>query len=143
MDNTIFPRGIELVAGVIIENENDEILLTLSTKWGDKWVLPGGHIEPGEKIIDAMVRETKEETGFVINPVGIFNWGEVIGSKDFHRPAHFIYFDVYGKVIGGSLQLDKTELTASQWISPQNALSLNLADSYKETIEKFVQYRKG
>lgn len=48
-----FPRGIEVVSGTIIRNREGEILLTKSPKWNNKWVIPGGHIEPGESILHA------------------------------------------------------------------------------------------
>ena len=44
-----FPRGVELVCGVIIR-KGEKILLAKSPKWRNKWVFPGGHIEPGESI---------------------------------------------------------------------------------------------
>jgi 8-oxo-dGTP diphosphatase len=45
----------------------DEILLQNRVKadWRG-YALPGGHIEPGESIVDAVVREMQEETGLKI-----------------------------------------------------------------------------
>ncbi len=36
--------------------------------------MPGGHIEPGETIMDAMAREGKEETEMDLKPVAIVTW---------------------------------------------------------------------
>jgi len=137
-----YPRGIEVVGGVIIENQKGEILLTKSPKWNNKWVLPGGHVEPGEKIVDALVREGREETGLVLKPIDIVSWGELIGSKDFHRLAHFIYFDVYCKVFEGKVKLQKEELSGFRWLKPEDALKLGLAESYRETLKDFITYKK-
>ena len=136
-----FPRGVELVTGAIIENSQGEILVTRSPKWADKWTFPGGHIEPGEKIGEAIIREGEEETGLLLELAAIFNWGELINSKDFHRPAHFVYFDGYCKVTGGTIKLDERELSSWQWMKPEEALKLDFADSFKDSLEKFIAYK--
>lgn len=140
-NNSKYPRGVEIVGGVIIENDKEEILMVVSPKWSNKWCMPGGHIEPGEKIIEAAAREGEEETGLKLEVIDIVCFGELINSKDFERPAHFIYFDAYCKIIGGELKLDGEELTNYKWIRPKEALELDLAESYKETIQKFIEYK--
>lgn len=59
--------------------------------------MPGGHIESGEKIEQAILREAEEEVGLKLVCLGVVTWGELIDSKDFYRPAHFIYFDILCK----------------------------------------------
>lgn len=51
-------------------HRGDELLLQnrIKADWRG-YTLPGGHIEPGESIVDAVVREMQEETGLtVLNP---------------------------------------------------------------------------
>jgi nucleoside triphosphatase len=138
-----FPRGVELVGSAIIENDQGEILLTQSPKWNNKWTLPGGHIEPGEIMDDAINREAEEETGLRLQHVAVIAWGQLINSKDFHRPAHFIYFDVYCRIIGGNLKLDGDELTDYKWLTPQKALELDLAESFPESIQDFIKFKNS
>jgi len=135
-----FPRGIEVVGSAIIENEKGEILLAQSPKWQNKWTLPGGHLEPGETIMEVAAREAEEETGLKTRPIAVIHWGELINPPDFHRPAHFIYFDSYCKVVGGALKLDNRELSTYQWVAPHEALKLDLATTYPETIKEFIKY---
>ncbi|MBI5733632.1 MAG: NUDIX domain-containing protein [Candidatus Kerfeldbacteria bacterium] len=138
--NLNYPRGIELVGGVIVENDKGEILLGKCPKWGNKWILPGGHIEPGETIVASQLREAEEETGLKLRPIAITSWGELINSRDFHRPAHFVYFDAYCKIAGGEFKLDNQELVAYQWLIPAEALKLDLAESYDKSIEEYIKY---
>lgn len=140
--NAQYPRGIEVVGSAVIENGKGEILLTQSPKWHNKWVMTGGHVEPGENIIAAMLREAQEETGLVLEGTDIINFGELINSHDFHRPAHFIYFAVYCKIVkDGEIILDNRELSAYKWVTPQDALKMELAESYDITVRKFIEYR--
>jgi 8-oxo-dGTP diphosphatase len=57
---------IELAA-VLLVDRGGRVLLQLrdgnAPTWPDRWALPGGHIEPGESILDAGHRELLEETG--------------------------------------------------------------------------------
>ena len=136
-----FPKGVEVVGSAIIENEKGEILLFRSPKWSNKWTMPGGHIEPGEKIEDALLREAEEETGLKLKPIKIIAFGELIGSKDFHRPAHFIYFDLLCKIGGGEIKLDNQELIEYRWVKPDEALKIDLAESYDQTINDYLKYK--
>jgi ADP-ribose pyrophosphatase YjhB (NUDIX family) len=134
-----FPRGLEIVTGAIMQKDG-KILLAKSPKWSNKWTLPGGHIEPGESIMEAAKREAEEETGLRLKFVKILAFGELINPKDFHRPAHFVFFACIFDVLGGELKLQEDELSESKWVTPQEALELDLAESYPETVEKYLEF---
>jgi nucleoside triphosphatase len=138
-----FPRGVELVASAIIENDKGQILLAQAPNWNNKWTMPGGHIDPGETISQAVIREVKEEVGLNVKFIDVIVWGELINSKDFHRQAHFIYFDGYCKVTDEEVDLDNVEIKEYKWLSPEEALKLDLADSFPDTIQKFIEYKKN
>lgn len=55
----------------LVTNESGEVLL-LRTHWrSDTWEMPGGNVELGEPLDLAIRREFLEETGIVIEPIGI------------------------------------------------------------------------
>lgn len=63
------------VVGAIIENDNKEILCALRSKdmsQGSLWEFPGGKIESGESIGEAIVREINEELGCTIEFIDTF-----------------------------------------------------------------------
>lgn len=55
------------VTGVVIEDDRI-LLLNQDTDTGRGWSLPGGKVEEGEPIRDALVREMGEETGLDVEP---------------------------------------------------------------------------
>lgn len=65
------------VAAVIL-NEHNELLL--QEKASEKWSLPAGMIEPGETPRTALIREVREETGLVVEPVRII---DVFGGREY------------------------------------------------------------
>lgn len=142
MKNNKFSHGVEIVGSAIIENKKGEVLLVKSPKWSNKWTMPGGHIEPGEKIEDALLREAEEEVGLKLKSQGIVAYGELINSKDFHRPAHFIYFDIFCQTDNENIKLDNEELFEYLWVTPEKALMMDLAESYEQTIIDYLEYKK-
>jgi nucleoside triphosphatase len=140
MKNNKFKRGIEVVVGVIIVNSDGKILLAKSPKWRNKWTVPGGHIELGETIQEAALREAKEEVGLDLESSGIISQGELIGSKDFHRPAHFIYFDVLCKTGKPDVKIDNKELTGYKWFLPVEALRADLEELTKKSVNSYIKF---
>lgn len=130
------PRGVEVVVGVVIRNQTGEILLTKSKKWS-RPVIPGGHVEPGESILEAAKREGEEETGLRLKPIAVLRWGEQIKPKEYHRPAHWIFFHCLCEVIGGEVRLQSSELTDYSWVKPE---ALAKKGMYRETMEQYQFY---
>ena len=77
MAEQLFP---EPTVGGIIFNPENEILLVRSRKSKDLYVIPGGHIELGEAMEDALRREIFEETGkkpvYVATDAKSFPWSQ-------------------------------------------------------------------
>jgi nucleoside triphosphatase len=81
----------EPTVGALIFNREGKALLVKSDKWRDKYCIPGGHIELGETMEDALRREIKEETGLDIYDVEFAMMQEFIFDEAFHEPKHFIF----------------------------------------------------
>ena len=69
------PTHIIAAAGIVI-NEKDEILMVKTHHGG--WVFPGGQVEVGENVIDAVKREVMEETGIDIEVGEVFVYLQIL-----------------------------------------------------------------
>ncbi len=59
------PIVAELAAGAVVLQEGSDEVLLLHEKEEDRWCFPKGHVDPGESLKEAAVREIREETGLV------------------------------------------------------------------------------
>lgn len=135
-----FTRGIEVINGLIIRNNQGEILLATGKKWSNKWVVTGGHVEAGETILESAEREGREETGLKLKAIGILNFGEMINPEHFHRPVHFIYFNCLLDALSDEVKLLDRELTEYCWVTPEKALSLDCNPSTHEAVKSYIDY---
>ncbi len=89
-EHQIFP---EPTAGAVIFDTEGRIFLMKSHKWNGKYTVPGGHIELGETIEQALIREIKEETNLDVYDVKHVLTHEFIHGPEFWKKRHFIFFD--------------------------------------------------
>ena len=84
------PDKIHLTVATVVQRDN-LFLMIKETEFGRTVInQPAGHVEPGEDIIDAAVRETYEETGWhveVQNLIGIYSSKAKISGITYYRLA--------------------------------------------------------
>lgn len=139
---TVNRKYPEPVVGGLILNDKRQILLAKSHKWKDHFTIPGGHIELGESITEALKREIEEETGLEVKPIRFLHLQEAIYSEEFHEPRHFIFLDYVCKAQTASVKVDKEELQAFIWISPREALTMNIDSLTRRAIKKYLETKE-
>jgi len=76
MRETQVPRPVVTVAAIVVRDDAF-LLVEEETRAGVRLNQPAGHLEAGETLVAAAVRETLEETGYRVAPtelVGIYRW---------------------------------------------------------------------
>ena len=129
----------EPTVGALIVNKEGRILLTKSHKWFDKYTLPGGHIEVGETMKEAVIREVKEEVGLDVEVAEMLLMQEAIFAEEFWKRKHFIFFDFLCKSRDQQVKLDGRELQEYVWEYPGAAFRLELDSFTRNTLEKYLQ----
>jgi nucleoside triphosphatase len=129
----------EPTVGALIVNQEGKILLAKSHKWFSKYTLPGGHIEVGETMREAVAREVKEEVGLDVEVAEMLLMQEAIFAEEFWKRKHFIFFDFLCKSRGQQVKLDGRELQEYVWEYPGAAFRLELDSFTRKTLDKYLE----
>jgi ADP-ribose pyrophosphatase YjhB (NUDIX family) len=140
------PKANSIVPSVtaIVPNERGELLLVHKTD-NDLWALPGGGMDVGESMADAVVREVKEETGIdaeVTGLVGIYsNPNHVMAYDDGEvRQQCSICFTT--RMPGGQLATS-SETKEVRFVDPADLAALSIHPSMRLRIDHYLGHRSA
>ncbi len=133
-------RYPEPTVGALIANHKGEILLVSSHKLRDKYVIPGGHVELGERLEGALAREVKEETGLDVYDARYLCMQEFVYDDAFWKRRHFIFLDYACRTDGDRVTLND-EGQAYAWVTPQAALDMPVEPYTAHAIRAYLAWR--
>jgi 8-oxo-dGTP diphosphatase len=105
--------NMQVVTNCIVR-QGDQILMLKKPRRG-WWVCPGGKMEPGESLVEAVTREISEETGFFIETPDLRGVFTVILQEGSKMIDHWMLFTFYTEKWNGTL-LQESEEGILQWI---------------------------
>lgn len=113
--------------------DGDRVLV--QDKKDDSWggiTFPGGHVENGESLTDAVIREVYEETGLIVSELqlcGIKNWFNNDGSR---------YMVIFYKTDKFSGKIKSSEEGEVFWTTVDEMKKMNLAEGMDMMLELFI-----
>ncbi|MHB1236792.1 MAG: NUDIX hydrolase [Gallionella sp.] len=110
-----------VTVAAVIEGEGRFLLVEEETSQGLRYNQPAGHLEAGESLVAAVVRETLEESAYHFLPqhlLGVYRWHS--GESD----TTYLRFAFTGKITGHEpgRKLDSGIMQAL-WLSPEQILA--------------------
>ena len=136
----VMPTHIIAVSGIVL-NEKDEVLMVKTHNHG--WVFPGGQVEVGENVIDAVKREIMEETGIDVEVGEVFciasNTGKYPGYNGVKKVPTKLMLDFTCKAKDG-VPRPSEENSESMYVPKDKVLDMIKASAIIERYQAFLEY---
>lgn len=98
------------------------------------WTMPGGMVEAGETLSEALVREILEETSMTIEPVALAGHREVVARDNDGRVSrHFVIMCFASRWVDGETMLNE-ELDEFKWVRLPDLKDLKTTDGLHEIV---------
>jgi len=142
-DERRYPKRPVLgVGGILLDG--DRVLMVERGKEPLKgwWSLPGGGVETGETLEQAVCRELREETGLKVEPLGLFELFErIMRDGDGAPEYHYVLADYVCAVTGGTLCAGD-DVSRVEWVRRRDLNKLQITEGTLGVIEKAFRNRR-
>jgi 8-oxo-dGTP diphosphatase len=125
-------NGPQVCVGAIAVDAGDLLLIRRGTEPGaGRWTVPGGRVEAGETLAEAVVRELAEETGIEGVCDTLVGWVERVGD-DYHH----VILDFRVTLLERQEPVPGDDAVEAAWVSLHDVAELDLVDGLAEFLHE-------
>ncbi len=99
-----------------------------------QWVMPGGKIDPGESILEALHREVEEEVGIGVRIEGLIDVFEHIGVGE--KNDHFVILYYRAAPLALTLVPNGEECTEAMWVPKELLVEMDTPPGTRHILAK-------
>lgn len=131
-------RPVIGVGGVVIENGRALLVRRGRPPLKGEWSIPGGMLELGETLAEAVQRELEEETGLQVRVGDLMELFERIESAGARTRYHFVVADYLCERTAGVARAGG-DVTEVAWVREEELTRYSLTDGAKRVLQKAFQ----
>lgn len=127
-------------AGGIVFNSLGQVLIAQNSRPDGRWQFPKGHVEPGQTIEEAALREVEEETGIkakIIDKVGESEYSLTFDKQT--RPKKVTFFLM--EYLSGDTDDHDDEMAEVGWYEVAEALMMINHTNQKDLLKRALEMR--
>jgi 8-oxo-dGTP diphosphatase len=134
-DERTYPQRPYLAVSAAIFRKRKVLVVRRARKPAlNLYTLPGGAVEAGETLVDAVIREVREETSLSIEPIALAGHREVIARDNQGKvERHFVILCFAARWLAGEPVLSD-ELDDSRWLDPPELGNYRTTDGLAEIV---------
>lgn len=120
---------------MVIDEAKGQVLLHRRKDSWHGYAVPGGHVEPGEGLVEAAIREVKEETGLTVwnlEACGVIHYIDAVTG------VRTLVHQYRTKDFSGTL-IGETAEGEAQWIKIEDLDDLEYAQGFQERLSMFLE----
>ena len=123
----------ELTVLCLIHDEERYLLQDRVSEDWKGYTLPGGHVEPGESIVEAVIREMKEETGLTIRSPRLCGIKQFPLKDGDYANGRYLVFLYETSAFEG--ELVSSDEGAMHWVEKKEINNVNLVEDFLDLID--------
>jgi 8-oxo-dGTP diphosphatase len=119
-----------LGVGAVVVDDGRLLLVRRARGWAaGRWAVPGGKVEHGEALAEALTRELHEETGLEGVCGQLLGWAEIVEPE-----VHFVILDFEVTLVGGHEAVAGDDAAEVRWVDVADVAELPLVDGLAELL---------
>ena len=132
-------RPIVGVGAVVVEKNRVVVVKRGKEPLKGQWSIPGGAVELGETLREAVAREAREELGLAVEPGVIVEVFDSIYRDPDGRPRfHYVLVDFVCRRLSGEL-CAASDISEARWVTLQDLPELKMTSLAEKVIRKALQ----
>ena len=138
-----YPEQPVVGVSAIIFEEQSILLVKRDQEPGKgQWSLPGGAVEVGETLIEALKREIVEEVSIKVEIGDLVRLlDRIVYDRDQRVQFHYVIADYWGWVVSGHLQ-HGSDVSDARFVNLEEAKKLRISKEVEETILMAVKMKE-